>query len=82
MAPHQSEREQGKLLLECAQVLGDLSLSLHMITESLGRGARIKIQEGEYWLFDDDGEGRKGGKTLEELIMRIPPTNAWICGMG
>lgn len=76
MAPHQKERQNGKLILECCEVMGGLLLSIAHIEACLEDGARIVKQDGEWWLFAKDGNGIKGRARLEDLILDLPPLNA------
>jgi hypothetical protein len=48
MAPHQEERDNGKLILACCEYLGGLALSIDHIEEQLMDGARIVKQDGKW----------------------------------
>lgn len=75
MAPHQRDRDNGKLILDCCEYLGGLELSIDHIEEQLMNGARIVNQEGKWHLFAIDGDGLKTRDSLAELITDIPPLN-------
>ncbi len=76
MAPHQKERDSGKLILDCCEYLGGLALSIDDIEEQLLDGARIVKQDGQWHIFAMDGDGLKTRDSLAELIADIPPLNA------
>jgi hypothetical protein len=76
MAPHQKEREQGKLMLECCDVVGAAVLSMEHLLECLEDGAKIEKQDGQWHIFAADGNGIKCRDTLEDLLTDIPPQNA------
>lgn len=75
MAPHQKDRQQGKLILDCCELVGGLLLSIDHLERYLRDGATISFQDGEWWLFSKAGEGIKGSPTFEGLIVNIPPTD-------
>ena len=76
MAPHQKEREQGKLILECCEVLGGAVLSIAHLEECLDAGAKIEKQDGQWHIFAADGNGIKCRDTLSELLTDLPPLNS------
>jgi hypothetical protein len=75
MAPHQKERDNGKLILECCEVMGGAVLSIEHIEACLEDGARIVKQDGKWWLFAKDGNGIKGRERLVDLLLDLPPLN-------
>lgn len=75
MAPHQKERDNGKLILECCEVMGGAVLSIAHVEACLEDGAKIVKQDGEWWLFAKDGNGIKGRERLEDLLLNTPPLN-------
>lgn len=75
MAPHQKEREQGDLILECCDVVGGAVLSMAHLLDCLEDGAKIEKQDGQWHIFAADGNGIKCRETLEDLLTDIPPLN-------
>jgi len=75
MAPHQKERDNGKLILECCEVVGGAVLSIAHIEACLDAGAKIKKQDGQWHIFAADGNGIKCRDTLSELLTDLPPLN-------
>jgi hypothetical protein len=76
MAPHQKERDNGKLILECCEVVGGAVLSIAHLEVCLNAGAKIRKQDGQWHLFAADGNGIKCRDTLSELLTDLPPLNA------
>ena len=76
MATHQKEREQGKLILECCDVVGGAVLSMAHLLDCLEDGAKIEKQDRQWHIFAADGNGIKCRDTLEDLLTDIPPLNA------
>jgi hypothetical protein len=76
MAPHQKERDNGKLILECCEVVGGAVLSIAHLEACLDAGAKIEKQDGQWHLFAADGNGIKCRDTLLELLTDLPPLNA------
>lgn len=76
MAPHQREREQGKLILDCCDVVGGAVRAIAHLEACLEEGAKIEKQDGQWHIFAADGEGLKTRDSLAELIADIPPLNA------
>jgi hypothetical protein len=75
MAPHHRERDNGKLILDCCEVIGGAVLSIAHLEECLEAGAKIVKQDGQWCLFADNGNGIKCRDTLEELLTDLPPLN-------
>lgn len=73
MAPHQKEREQGKLILECCEIIGGAVLSIAHVEACIEDGAKILRQDGQWHIFAADGNGIKCRDTLEELLTDLPP---------
>jgi hypothetical protein len=47
----------------------DLIYSLAMLEQYLWSGSTIKWQEGKWWLFNEDGDGKYSGETLKDLLL-------------
>lgn len=75
MAPHQKERDNGKIILECCEVMGGAVLAIAHLEACLEEGATLKKQDGEWWIFAKDGNGIKGRAKLEDLLLDLPPLN-------
>jgi hypothetical protein len=76
MAPHQKERYNGKLILDCCEVIGGAVLSIAHVEACLAAGAKIQKQDGQWHIFAADGNGIKCRDTLSELLTDLPPLNA------
>ena len=76
MAPHQKERDNGKLILECCELIGGAVLSIAHLEACLEAGAKIEKQDGQWHIFAADGNGIKCRDTLSELLTDLPPLNA------
>lgn len=82
MAPHQKERDNGKLILECCEVVGGAVLSIAHVEACLNAGAKIEKQDGKWHLFAADGNGIKCRDTLSELLTDLPPLNVALSESG
>ena len=49
----------------------DLYPCFDRLQELIDKGAYIKKQRGEYFIFDADGEGIASGDTIRELMMNM-----------
>ena len=46
-------------------------LSSDLLQERLDKGDYLKKQDGQWWLFDKDGEGIASGKNIRDLALSL-----------
>jgi hypothetical protein len=49
----------------------DLDHALVMLQQYLWGGCYLKWQDGIWWLFSEDGQGKFAGETLKDLLLEI-----------
>ena len=49
----------------------DCSSAFEIIPRLLDIGYKIRKQDGEWWIFEDDGEGIVGGSTFREMCEKL-----------
>ena len=69
MAPHQRERQQGRLLIDCHRMLRSLDLGMMSLQGAVALGGNISEDDGQYWAYRLDGEGMWGGDSFASMVL-------------
>lgn len=51
--------------------IADLQWGIEQLQQHLRKGGTVKVQDREWWLFSDDGEGITNGINVLELVLKL-----------
>ena len=62
---------QTKDILAMVKLIKNMVPSIDLLQTRLENGCYLSKQDGEWWLFEEDGEGICGGKNLRDILVNL-----------